>query len=828
MLTNYYILLTYVVKCVVLIDTHSKKMNIKGKQVEHISAHEFGYRKYYKDLFQSMDIHPQLYGHNVNNTKDRVRENFNDDVEHDKHTLIFQQVYKFYRKMLNKRKAEQNSSLNKVLKYKNKLKADINQVEEVMKNKISRLEHVNHKQVVKERRREIMEILEQKTQNDDLTHGNNTSHKQEHVKAVDTFKIKSILNDVEKYIKNKFGEHGKPDTAVSSEVVHETKTKIKNDLKGNIQNFFGFNKGGSSKRPSVKTKKTPKTTTTKPTTPNWEDWVASNNESEYEEETTRKVIGDGYWDRIKNRRINWTRRARMKTTWSSDEAMDYWKAWTPDPRYTFGLEEWNGSAVMNQTFFSYEEENATFTTLPANWLTWLYSGVSEDLANQTTYESCPTHEIVDRYYNTTWSLEFMHTKPKNYTVYWPNKDMFKYTFHTSDISEWDELEFHHSPPNPTYYERNRVTEYLTWRPMKRADFITTKRKPSTWTQFFYTNNSAEGLYLAPTVYWIDMRTPSKKPTPGSWQQVESQELTKPPSTLKPYPNPPINFTCYHCNGTPAVFSHENNLENHIVEHMKNGTYKVVYNSSEERRGQEMPVWDSYFRISQDTEEKRRGIKQTRMTDCDYASSVDYSHEMRNWNQSFLDRMKKRHAEGKSIEGWDRDSVVYQYYADLKPTTVFYDSDYYYNSAEWAELQVERKKRAEREQLMKNLKNYMSQNLTTFPGSILEESNEFDKKKKAKLWNSLEAFKREYLRNLTRTTIPTTVDPELDILRDLASFYMNFTTSTPSTTRKRRPFNIQDQIDQYIYSIEEESPETINKTKLDSKIFSEGSDTVENE
>lgn len=74
------------------------------------------------------------------------------------------------------------------------------------------------------------------------------------------------------------------------------------------------------------------------------------------------------------------------------------------------------SQIMNQTLFSYEEENATFTTLPANWLTWLYSGISEDLANQTTYESCPTHEIYDRYYNTTWSVEFQHTAAKNHTL----------------------------------------------------------------------------------------------------------------------------------------------------------------------------------------------------------------------------------------------------------------------------------------------------------------------------------------------------------------------------------------------------------------------------
>lgn len=93
----------------------------------------------------------------------------------------------------------------------------------------------------------------------------------------------------------------------------------------------------------------------------------------------------------------------------------------------------------------------------------------------------------------------------SFLSYWPHKDMFKYNFHTSDASEWDEPDFLPYPPNPTYYERNRVTEYLTWRPIKRADFITTKRQPSTWTELYYTNNSAEEVYVAPTVFWIDWR-----------------------------------------------------------------------------------------------------------------------------------------------------------------------------------------------------------------------------------------------------------------------------------------------------------------------------------
>ncbi|XP_008475758.1 uncharacterized protein LOC103512756 isoform X1 [Diaphorina citri] len=488
--------------------------------------------------------------------------------------------------------------------------------------------------------------------------------------------------------------------------------------------------------------------------------------------------------------------------------MDYWKAWTPDPRYTFGLEEWNGSAVMNQTFMSYEEENATFTTLPTNWLTWLYSGLSEDLANQTTYESCPTDEIANRYYNTTWSVEFQYTKGQNETVLWPHKDMFKYNFHTSDVSEWDELEFYQSPPNPTYYERNRVTEYLTWRPIKREDFITTKRQPSTWTELYYTNNSAEGLWVAPTVYWIDLRTPSKR-TPGSWEQVETNEATKRPTTLPPYPNPPINFTCHHCNGTRAFFSHENNLNNHIVEHMKNGTYKLHYNSSEERRANELPTWDDHFMFDHDSELRRKGITQTRVPDCTYLSAIDYSYEMRDWNQSFIEKCMKRHNEGKPVQNWHRDSVVYNYYYEQRRTsTIIYDSDYYYNTQEWEEVKVLRKQRAEKEKIRKSLSHYMSQNLTTFPGSIGEPSAEFEKKRNAKYWNSLEAYRRELLRNLTRTTLTTqsttSSDDMLGLLKDLATIYAKFTSPTPTTTRKRRPFILQDQIDQYVYSLSQES------------------------
>lgn len=50
-------------------------------------------------------------------------------------------------------------------------------------------------------------------------------------------------------------------------------------------------------------------------------------------------------------------------------------------------------------------------------------------------------------------------------------------------------------------------------------------------------------------------------------------------------------------------------------------------------------------FSHDSEDARKGITQTRYADATYWDSIDYSHEMRNWNQSFIDRMKQRHAEG---------------------------------------------------------------------------------------------------------------------------------------------------------------------------------------
>lgn len=294
MFISYYIIVFYLLKHVTVMKIQSKKVNIKGKQVEHPQSfgNVYDYKKYYKDLFQPMDIHPQLYGNKVNKTKSNtVRENINDDVEHDKYTLIFQQVYNFYKKMLNKRKSESNSKLDKLIHSKNKLNSHVNLLEKAMKYKMDRFEHVNHKRIVKDRNQQIKEEKNSTHDlNPKLSRKNNSP--QDHPKGIDTIKIKSILHDVENFVQkkvtNEFNtkqadveahekEHSKVEN--QSEVGNEIKNDFKQELGGKIKNFFGFGKG-SSVRSTRKITKTKKTTTSRPTTPDLVQWALNHTDTD--------------------------------------------------------------------------------------------------------------------------------------------------------------------------------------------------------------------------------------------------------------------------------------------------------------------------------------------------------------------------------------------------------------------------------------------------------------------------------------------------------------------------------------------------------------------
>lgn len=287
MLFNHYLIFGYLIKCVILSEPVSTKINIRGRKAVHVEKpiHQYDFRKYYKDLFQSIDIHPNLYGKNgtvVN--KNTVRENFNDDIEHDKHTLIFNQVYHFYRKMLDRRKAELNRT--RVDKAKEKINAHVNKIEEAMKRRLSRIEYMNHKQFIKQRKLGRMEDKHQKHHHNG-TNNNVQNTERPKSRVIDVSRVKNILNDIENYVHNKVEvpEDENLDIAPKEDIRNDGKE----ELKGKIQNFFGFTKKTVtkfSKRPTRP--KTSKTTTRRPTTPDLVQWALNHTDDVDSSEEIKK------------------------------------------------------------------------------------------------------------------------------------------------------------------------------------------------------------------------------------------------------------------------------------------------------------------------------------------------------------------------------------------------------------------------------------------------------------------------------------------------------------------------------------------------------------
>lgn len=306
MFINLCFIFGYLIKFAITTEAGAKKINIRGRQVEHAQKpiHQYDFRKYYKDLFQSIDIHPHFYGNNATKVnKKNVRENFNDDIEHDKHTLIFNQVYKVYKKMLDRRKAELNKT-SRVDKAKSKFNAHVNKLEEALRRKLSRTDYMNHKQIIKERKSERKED-KTRSLNPNLNESKNIIHNEnkDPSKIIDVSKVKDILNDVENYVHNKIGipiQTKVDDTKnINNEQADENdaiapkraiRNDAKDDLKGKIKDFFGFNKGNNKKFSNKPSRpKTTKTTTKRPTTPDLIEWALNHtNDIDSSEEVKKK------------------------------------------------------------------------------------------------------------------------------------------------------------------------------------------------------------------------------------------------------------------------------------------------------------------------------------------------------------------------------------------------------------------------------------------------------------------------------------------------------------------------------------------------------------
>lgn len=290
----HYFVLACLIQYILTIEINPKNTNIRGKKVDppQKTIHNYDYRKYYKDLFQSVDVHPKLYGNNATNAhKNAVRENFNDDVEHDKHALVFQHVYNAYKRVLDRRKAELNKT-RKIQKSKDKMNAHVHNLEKAMIKKLQRVDYLNHKQIIKERKDD------KENKNDDINalNGNITQDKsKDQARVMDVLKVKNLLSNVENYVHNKVEkcDQQKPDKRAESHMGHienknashePIRNDLKTDLKGKIKNFFGFNKDSSSRKSTRMTK----TTTRRPTTPDLIAFALNNTEDDDSDDVTFK------------------------------------------------------------------------------------------------------------------------------------------------------------------------------------------------------------------------------------------------------------------------------------------------------------------------------------------------------------------------------------------------------------------------------------------------------------------------------------------------------------------------------------------------------------